>query len=310
MYEQLSHGVSFDSKDQIEQRQTHVALQAWLQGQAPTHDFNPEQVTSGGLNEWQDRLIITVSGGYPPDMAETIRSARDQTHEALAEWFERCRQSPEKDFDHWLNVERQGCADGLIAAYRAWAERQLEVGLGKRAFTMENLLPSPPVNHFIGIRETLKARGFTGDELGKQIHAFLNSDHFMDTPVNLIATRLFASIAHRAANGQKRPPNRGMANDIGIVSSLLPYCDAMFIDNECRAMLENVPKKHAIPYATEIFSLRDGEALLEYLKRIEDHADKQILAEVREVYGDDWPTPFLTMYEVEREMEAKRVRDA
>lgn len=310
MYEQLSHGVSFDSKDQIEQRQTHVALQAWLQGQAPTHDLNPEKVTSGGLNEWQDRLIITVSGGYPPDMAETIRSVRDQTHEALAEWFERCRQSPEKDFDHWLNVERQGCADGLIAAYRAWAERQQEVGLGKRPFTLENLLPSPPVNHFIGIRDTLKARGFTGDELGKQIHAFLNSDHFMDTPVNLIVTRLFASIAHRAANGQKRPPNRGMANDIGIVSSLLPYCDAMFIDNECRAMLENVPKKHAIPYATEIFSLRDGEAFLEYLKRIEDGADKQILADVREVYGDDWPTPFLKMYEVEREMEARRQRDA
>jgi hypothetical protein len=126
--------------------------------------------------------------------------------------------------------------------------------------------------------------------------------------VNLIATRLFASIAHRAANGQKRPPNRGMANDIGIVSSLLPYCDAMFIDNECRAMLENIPKKHAVPYSTRVFSLREGDTFLEYLRNIEESADKQILADVREVYGEDWPTPFLTMYEVEREMESRKQR--
>jgi hypothetical protein len=78
MYEQLSHGVSFDSADQIEQRQTNVALLAWLAGEEPVYDLNPERVTSGGLNDWQDRLIVAVSGGYPADMAETIRSSRDR----------------------------------------------------------------------------------------------------------------------------------------------------------------------------------------------------------------------------------------
>jgi hypothetical protein len=214
----------------------------------------------------------------------------------------------EKDFDHWLEIERQGCADGLVGAYRAWAERQLEVGPGKRPFTLDSLLPSPAVNHFILIRDTLKARGFTGDGLWKQVYAFLNSDDFKDTPVNKIATRLFASIAHRAANGQKRPPNRGMANDIGILSSLMPYCDAMFIDNECRAMLENIPKKHALPYPARVLSPQCGHAFLEYLQSSEEGADKQIWEDVRELYGDEWPTPFLTMYEVEREMEARKQR--
>ena len=195
-----------------------------------------------------------------------------------------------------------------MGAYRAWTERQLDVGLGKRPFTLDNLLPSPAVNHFTLIRDVLKARGFTGDELGKQIHAFLSSDSFRDTPVNRISARLFASIAHRAANGQRKPPNRGMANDIGIVSSLMPYCDAMFIDNECRAMLENIPNKHALAFPARVFSLRDGDAFLAYLSDIEEAADKQVLQDVREVYGDDWPTPFLNMYEVERAMEAKRQR--
>jgi hypothetical protein len=245
----------------------------------------------------KNALRISTSSGTRP---------RDQTHDALADWFERCRQSPEKDFDHWLEIERQGCADGLIGAYRAWAERQLEVGLGKRPFTLHNLMPSPAVNHFTLVRDVLKARGFTGDELGKQINAFLNSEPFKDTPANRIATRFFASIAHRAANGQKKPPNRGMANDIGIVSTLMPYCDAMFIDNECRAMLENIPKRHALAFPARIFSPRDGDTFLAYLKEVEENADKQILQDVRDVYGDDWPRPFLTMFEVEREMDARR----
>jgi hypothetical protein len=54
---------------------------------------------------------------------------------------------------------------------------------------------------------------------------------------------MFAAIAHRAANGQRKPPNRGMANDIGVVSTLLPYCDAMFIDNGCLSLLQNIPKR-------------------------------------------------------------------
>jgi hypothetical protein len=32
----------------------------------------------------------------------------------------------------------------------------------------------------------------------------------------------------------------------------------------------------------------------------EEQADQAEMAEVREVYGENWPTPYLTMYEDER----------
>jgi hypothetical protein len=69
----------------------------------------------------------------------------------------------------------------------------------------------------------LKRREGDKENIGKRLLEFLNSGQFRTTPVNKISTRLFASIAHAAANGQKRPPDQGMANGIDVVSAYLPY---------------------------------------------------------------------------------------
>jgi hypothetical protein len=76
----------------------------------------------------------------------------------------------------------------------------------------------------------------------------------------------------------------------------------MFVDNECRAMLDNIPKKYAIRFSTRMFSPSTGDAFLEFLRAIESSADEAHVAEVRTVYGEDWPRPFLAMYEVQRRM--------
>jgi hypothetical protein len=272
MNEQLSYGVTFDSHIQIEQQQTDVALLSWLEGKQPAYDFNPERVTSGGLDDWQGRLIVSVSSCYRPERVDAIRRDRDRHHAALAEWFEQCRARIQKSFQYAFNIERDGCRDGLLRSGCGW------------------------------IHDVLKAHGVNDAEVGDQTLAFLNSDIFRDTPFNRISTRLFAMIAYRAANGQKRPLGRGISNDIDVVSSLMPYCDAMFIDNECRGLLSNIPKKYALGYTTRIFSRSNGDEFLDYIKSIEAAADPTILREVRAVYGDDWLIPFLRMYEVEREM--------
>ena len=308
MYEQLSQGVTFESRDQIEWRQLNTTLVAWLDGKEPVYDLNPETITHGGVNDWQTPLIISVDATYPADMVEGIRADRDRMHEAMAAWFERRRKDEEKDFNHFFEIERDGLRTGMVGAYVQWRENQLEAFMGKRPFTLANLSASGAAQHFELIREVVEGSGVTGDEVGKQIQLFLDSDVFRDTPTNRISTLMYAAIAHRAANGQKKPPNRGMANDIGIVSTLLPYCDAMFIDNECRALVENIPKKYGLSYPAQIFSRRDGDAFIDYLKGIEAVADPQMLQEVRDVYGDDWPVPFLNMFEVDRDMRRRRPR--
>jgi hypothetical protein len=87
-----------------------------------------------------------------------------------------------------------------------------------------------------------------------------------------------------------------MANDIAIISVLLPYCDAMFIDNECHTYLQEKPLCDAINYGTITFSQNTKEEFLNYLDKIEQKASKKHLDKVEEVYGENWKKPYTTLY--------------
>ena len=63
-------------------------------------------------------------------------------------------------------------------------------------------------------------------------------------------------------------------------------------------MLERgVPKKHALNYPCRLFSPNVGNKFLVYLKSVEEEADTLILALVRQVYGETWLKPFVTMFD-------------
>lgn len=111
---------------------------------------------------------------------------------------------------------------------------------------------------------------------------------------------MWAAMAHQAANGRTKI-NKGMNNDINTVSALLPYCDAMLVDREFAGLLGSIPGRYPLGYETRILSLADRDGILEYLRSIEADADPAVIAAVKEVYGDDWLTPFRTMYKVQRE---------
>jgi len=87
-------------------------------------------------------------------------------------------------------------------------------------------------------------------------------------------------MGQKAATGQREPPNRGTINDINIVSSLMPYCDAMLIDNKCRAWLEDIPQRYALDYPTRIYSRSDGDEFIAYVRTIEAEADPTHIEEV------------------------------
>ena len=81
-----------------------------------------------------------------------------------------------------------------------------------------------------------------------------------------------------------------------MISTLLPYCDAMFIDNECRGYLADGPLCDEIAYDTEAFSFSTKDAFLQYLNEIESSAPEEHLGKVKEVYGPDWGKPFVELY--------------
>ncbi len=305
MYEQLSHGVSFDSLEAIARRQLNVALLAWLRGEAAHYDFDAERVTNGGLNEWKERFIISVSGvEYPPEVVDGIRKFRDSVHAGVRDVFEHYREVRNTDFEYWSDRERTAGGRAILQAAQLYAQRMRDIAAGIVPFSFDNVYSSNGLDHFNLILEVLKAHGTSSDELGAKIRAFLESDAFKDYPASRIGALLWAAIARNAALGQKKVPNTGMMNDINVVSTLLPYCDAMFIDNGCRGLWESIPKQHRSFADKPVFSYNTRDCFLTYLQEIEDGADPAVLACVREVYGE--PRPFLTMYEEEERRKRRR----
>lgn len=135
-------------------------------------------------------------------------------------------------------------------------------------------------------------------EMWEKITEYFREADFSQLPTLHISASLFAAIARQAAIGRKKPPNRGTMNDITMISTYMPYCDAMFIDKEFSNMLLEIPEGH-LNYKAKIFSINSKANFLEYLNDIEKSAAPNHIAKVNEVYGESWRNPYLTLYQKE-----------
>ena len=305
MYEQLSRGVTFEETHTIAQRQLYIALAAWLKNETPRYDFNPKRVTHGGINDWKESFIISVNAQYPDSVVQGIRTFRDEVHVKIKSLFhEELRTSTNKDFKYWLDREGKAGGRAVLQSQRDYLQRMREMVAGTVPFTFDNVYTSQGLDQYNLIVEVLQQNGTREGEMPKRLADFLLSDAFKNYPSSRISSLVWAAIGQAAAGGQKEPPNAGMGNDISVLT-LLPYCDAMFVDNGCCALWEKVPRKYRPSYtAKPLFSYNTRDEFLAYLDDIEAKGDPAVVACAREVYGE--PKPFLTMYEDRRERRRKQ----
>lgn len=163
--------------------------------------------------------------------------------------------------------------------------------------SLNEILPSRIANQLISLGY------FFETELGKEqapevLSQFLNSGAIDEAPFCIIGAAMYASLAKKATSGQKKVPNQGTATDVNIVSTLLPYCDAMFMDNGCRALLQDIPKDYALPHSCKVFSPNTGADFIRYLTDIRDSVSPEHLALIEEVYGPDPFKPQKSIYRV------------
>lgn len=91
-----------------------------------------------------------------------------------------------------------------------------------------------------------------------------------------------------------------MANDVEIISALLPYCDAMFVDNECKELLRSIPRQYKLAFRCQVFSCNTGMEFIRYLTDLRDSVSPEHLRLVEEVYGPDPLKPPSGIYGVNR----------
>ena len=119
------------------------------------------------------------------------------------------------------------------------------------------------------------------------VEDYLASGATDQLPFNVIESLMFASLSQRAANGQTKMPDQGTLNDISVVSIFLPYCDAMFVDDGCRALLHDIPKEYCLPYSCAVFSKNNSQDFFAYLISLRDSVTPEHLEIMKDVYDSD-----------------------
>jgi hypothetical protein len=279
-YEHFSGGVTFQHSESVKSHQIASAASAFVRNEAPRFDFDPQRITHGHLHGWQDRIRISVDGHLPGTL-EILRKSRKQIFADLGEVFEQwCREK--KTFAEVFEQERSSYGPFVLRQH-VRSQQKLFQSFFTHTVDLDSLMCAE--SHIIAIVEFALRDHTTPEKLAERVKEFLFSQYMKEVPFNVIASSMFASLATKAAAGQKQPPNQGTSNDITIVSTLLPYCDAMFIDNKCKALLQDMPKNFKLPYQCQVFSPNTGTEFLAYLKSIRDSASAEHLTQVKELYG-------------------------
>lgn len=296
MYEQLSHGTTFFDPGTIHRFQVQQRFQQWLGLKDDHGDITARDVIHGDPDAWQEKFIISVDFEHGDEEISSIRRSRDAAHEGIAEVFARWRNEPKKKFIE--RFEEEGLAWGRVMIQK-YITSLVKEGLGQA--TMEDFVISTMSDESIlitGLSMYLPHEPEKTEENLRKMSMFLQSEDMLQVPFNRLSALMWAAIADQAAHdATRKPPNKGVVNDIDMISTLLPYCDAMFIDRDMYGLLQYGPLRIEAEkgYPAKIFSTSNKEAFMEYLDGLEKNADPKLLATIREVYGE--PTAYTTMYE-------------
>lgn len=83
--------------------------------------------------------------------------------------------------------------------------------------------------------------------------------------------------------------------DVAVVSSVLPYCDAILVDREVRSLTELGPVGERLGFETRAFSKGTMPGMLEYLEDVEHQAPRDVIEVAAGLYGQ--PEPYLTIFD-------------
>ncbi len=287
LYESFSQGVSFHDSTILQDRQVTECARFWIRKQeSPEFIFDPKDAVHGSLDAWQDIMRISMNINPKEEQIQELRHWRDEASEQLKQVFTRWQSETGRNFQEWFQEESAGYGKRVIKNFLLFCENSIAMRTGLRPLDAMAFMPGGDVTTFMAVGGVLGEEGI--HDKGKQIEmcmSFFTSPVLAKIPFNNISSMLYAALARKAAAGQKAPPSRGMRIDVTMVSTLLPYCDAMFIDNECRGYLNEEPLRSDLKYKAAVFSINRSDDFLKYLDDIEKAASKDHLDKVTEVYG-------------------------
>jgi hypothetical protein len=299
VYGYLSNGCTFQNEMSILRWQIHFHFRNYLDGNPDREpSLDPEEVVHGDLNEWQNKIDVTVPYRFNATEVAALRSRREQQHERIKAAFG-LWQEDATSFKKAVEEEALSFGRAVLEVFWEHVRKRLHNTItGKFPLTLEDLLPSPGANIVYELFQILQEEHGI-DDIPKQLEKvaeYFQSPHILHIPFVRLSAMLYASIARKTQAGRRSEPNQGTITDVTAIASLLPYCDVMVVDNEMATYLREVPLREEVKkFGTKIFSPNSKKDFLAFLEGLEAKASKGRVALVEHHYGKGWLEPYLDL---------------
>ncbi len=313
IYEYFSSGCHFEDPETVMRYQIERDFEAWVQGKPiPGIYVEREMVVSGRLDDWDESLSVRVNFGRSPSEAVSLAAAVKARHARLLGVFAHW-QANRPTFDTSFEAEARALGQLIITTYqryfRRYAELQEELSSTGHLSDAQLAESLPPMAVYLidEMAKILVEHGTSQADTPLRIRGYFGSDRFLQVPYVRLSSMLFASLARKAGAGQRREPSPGTYTDVATIASLLPFCDAMFLDREMTGLLKEQPlRKEVERYGTRIFSKADEESFLAYLSDLGRGCPPAQLAAVEDVYGADYAKPWMGLIESRKRDRSRR----
>lgn len=295
--EHLSQGVSFRDFATIERFQVVLHARNWLAGrpnEAPA--ILRDDILHGEVNAWTDTVLVTVHSTVTEEQIAALQASRDQALGLTQRLFEYWQAETILKFGDWLEWECGAFGKAILAKYEEFRGRLVLIEVGLVVPEPADLLPPPQFVLVNAIHDAFVEEGVSPETAWARVREYFLSPSLKVIPRLRISALLWAAMARKAAAGMKRPPTRGVVQDTRTIASLLPYCDALFLDNEMRAYLGEQPLAEELKGGARIFSSSNRGEFLAYLDAIAQSATREHLKLVETVYGPGWAQPFISLF--------------
>jgi hypothetical protein len=297
MYEHLSGGVSFKEASAIRNEQTYRQFRIW-RGESP-EPLTVHRVTDRRINRWLDRISVQAKLGMESEFVDDLRTTRANIHVGLANCVNIWKSGERLGFDHYFDQELSAHGAGLSESYWRRVAEFEQMENGERPLDPNLIFEMNDAQILrISFKGLLEESGVPKEEQSALIEQFYVSDELKQAPFLQISCAMFATMAVEASLQQAPTPDKGMWTDISTVSTVLPYCDAIFIDNRCHRLLASATDSAGLKFETRVFSTASRNDLVEWLDDLENSIDSDHRALVASVYGEAGIKPYSTMFEM------------
>lgn len=294
----LADGIRFKRPQEIEEDQIAEGVDAWLRGDETfLADVRSARAVQADVAEWGELLNISVSTARWPQFTQEERQDRLARHAdfvscVISDW----QSGPSRTFNEVFEHEADAYGETIIREYAMY--------LGARRATppdyekLINLSLSPAVSIMNLVCARISESGIPDDQVEERAVAFLRSTALRRVPFNRVAASLHAAMAMRFADprGQRKLPSPGHFTDVAVISHFMPFCEAMFLDNGMRGLVNEKKVATQVGYPTQIFSKATINEFFAYLDECEANVHPAHRAAVVDTYGEAALEPFVSIF--------------